>query len=62
MLPLSPRQSCSATSRHTAASVPPPFPCSFLPLLRPHRIPYQLHLYAERTDCSDERVRELIVQ
>jgi nucleotide-binding universal stress UspA family protein len=34
----------------------------FLPLLRPHRIPYQLHLFAERTECPDERVRELIVQ
>ncbi|EFN56993.1 hypothetical protein CHLNCDRAFT_143627 [Chlorella variabilis] len=34
----------------------------FLPLLRPHLVPYQLHLYAERCDCSEARVCELIMQ
>jgi hypothetical protein len=55
-----------ASPRQTAAAHPLApschLPCSFLPLLRPHRIPYQLHLFAERTECPDERVRELIVQ
>ncbi|KAI3434860.1 hypothetical protein D9Q98_002914 [Chlorella vulgaris] len=34
----------------------------FLPLLQPHLVPYQLHLYAERTDCSEARVCELILK
>lgn len=34
--------------------------CRFLPLLRPRMVPYQLHLFAERTDADVQRVAQVI--
>lgn len=34
--------------------------CSFLPLLQPQIVPYQLRLYAEQTDATVQRVAEII--
>jgi hypothetical protein len=41
---------------------PPPSWRSYLPLLRPKMVPYQLHLYAERCEITEGRVAELIMQ
>ena len=39
-----------------------PMPRSFLPLLQPQLVPYQLHLYAERTDATLQRVAEILLE
>lgn len=47
-------------ARSGAHTLGKPRRCRFLPLLRPHLVPYQLHLFAERSDCMVQRVAELL--
>lgn len=53
------------THCHHAVAPPRRLPtcaCRFLPLLRPHLVPYQLHLFAEKVDTDERRVAEILLE